>query len=116
MDGVADLAGLGEFFVVSAGKAGGIGKAPVQTLGDAGKNGTALGVGFVANSNDIGKYFARFDVVEDGFGLISRNVETDFVHRFDDDGIEFAGFETGAGGFKSVAAKGVEERLGHLAA
>ena len=71
---------------------------------DAGKNGTSFGAGFVTNRDHIGKGFARFVRIEDGFGLIAGDINANLVHCLDNDGIEPAGFEAGAVGFKFIAA------------
>jgi hypothetical protein len=47
---------------------------------------------------------------------LRENVDSDFLHRFDNDRVEFAGFEASAAGFELIAADVIEERFGHLAA
>ena len=88
----------------------------MQTVGDAGKGGTSLGAGLVTNGDDISEAFAGGEHVRDGFGLVAGNVYADFLHGFDNNGIEFAGFEAGAVGFELLAANVIQERFRHLAA
>ena len=88
----------------------------MQPRGYAGKNRAAFRARFVADGDHVGEHFAGLDVIEDGLGLVAGNINADFLHRFNDDGIEFAGFESGAVRFKLIAAHLSQERLGHLAA
>ncbi len=103
-DIVAHDSGLSELVFWRAGEAGWIREAPVEALGDAGKNRTTLGAGFVTDADDVGERFAGFEHVKDGFGGIARNIEADFTHRFDDKRIELARFETGAVGLEFLTA------------
>jgi hypothetical protein len=114
LDGVAHFAGLGQFF--RALKTGRIGKGPVQPRRDAGKNRAAFRARLVANGDDVGEHLAGLDHVEHRLGLVAGNINADLLHHLDDDGIEPAGFESGAVRLKFVAADLVQERLGHLAA
>ena len=115
-DGVADFAGLGEFFCGRSGETGRVGEAPVQTRGDAGENRALFGAGFIADGDDVGEGLAGFYEIPDGLGRVGGNIDADFLHRRDNDGVEFAGFEAGAVSFELVATDIIEERFGHLAA
>src|SRR3981081_2135400 len=88
----------------------------MQTGGDTGEEGAAFGTGLITNSDDAGEASAGFENVENGFGLVAGNVDTDFLHGFHDDGIDLSGFEPRAGGFKLLAADSIQEGLRHLAA
>jgi hypothetical protein len=114
--GVADFAGSGEFFRVRPLEGGRVGETPMEAFGYTGEDGAALGAGFIADRDDIGEDPAGFKHVEDGPGRVGRNVDANFLHGLDDDGVEFAGFESGAMGFELIAADLVEEGLSHLAA
>src|ERR1043165_6573779 len=97
-------------------KTRGIWKAPVQSPGRAGKNRAALGAALIANGYHPVETLARSQQCRNGFGPVARKIEADFAHHFDDEGIEFAGFQPGALRFEVLAADLVKERLGHLAA
>jgi hypothetical protein len=116
LDGVADFAGAGELLVVGALESGRVGETPMQTGGDSGKYGAAFSGGRVADGDDVGEAFAGLIGIEDGFGLVAGDVYADFLHGFDNDGVEFAGLEAGALGFKLFTAHLVEEGFRHLAA
>src|SRR5581483_10896315 len=93
-----------------------VGKAPVQSLGRSGKDGTLLCTRFIANGDDIGEELAGFENVEDRLRFFVRDIDAGFIHDIDNDGIECAGLESGAMRFKRVAAKMIEPRFSHLAA
>ena len=76
----------------------------------------ALGAGLIANRDYVGKSFFRIIHVEDCFGLVSRNIHSNLLHRLDNNGIEFAGFKPGAVRLEFLSADLIQERLGHLAA
>src|SRR6266699_334869 len=115
-DRVAHFAGAGKLFVVCAGDSGRVRETPMRPRGNTGEGGAALGAGFIANGDDISKALAGLERVMDGFGLLAVNVYADFPHGFDNDGVEFAGFEPGAVDLELFAANFVEERFRHLAA
>jgi len=107
--------GPGQTFFVSALKARWIGKAPVQSPGDPGENGTTLGAGFVTNGDGVGKHLSGFIDVEDRFGRAAGGIDSDFLHGFDHDGVEVAWLKTRAFRLEFFASEAIEERLGHLA-
>ena len=84
--------------------------------GGAGKDRAALGTGLVTNGDRIGELFFRFEHVGNSFGLVSGDVDADFLHGFDNDWIEFTRFESGAVSIKLIAADLIQECFGHLAA
>ena len=112
---IPDLPNGRHFFVVSSGQRRGIGKAPVQTFRDAGENRTALGAGFVANRDDVGKEFPGFRNIENGPRFLFGNIDSDFLHRFHHQWIERARLETRALRFEQVGAKMIEPGFRHLA-
>ncbi len=99
-----------------AGERGRIWKTPVQSRRYSGKDGTALGAGLVADCDDVGEKFARFEDAEHGLSLILRNINPDLAHRFDCNWVECARLQSRAVRFKIIAADIVEKRFGHLAA
>ena len=88
----------------------------MQSLGDAGEDWATLSAGLIANSDGVVKEFARFEHVEDGLGLVAGNVDADFLHGLDDDGIQLAGFKARAFSFELFAADLIQEGFSHLAA
>ena len=88
----------------------------MQSLRDAGENGTPFRTRFVANSNDTGKGFAGPEHVEHGFGLVFGNVNSDLTHGLHYHGVQLSRFKPGAVRHQLVAARLLQERLGHLAA
>src|SRR5688500_17354518 len=63
----------------------------------------------------MGKEFAGFEDIEDGLRFLLRDIDPDFLHCFDHEGIERSRLEAGALGIEGVAAKMIEPRFGHLA-
>jgi hypothetical protein len=115
-DTVSDFSDGFQLFLRCACKNAWVGKSPVQTFGDAWKNGTALGAGFVADGDNPGKELAGFEKIKNAFGLVSGDVNADFLHRLDDKGVERSRFQPGAFRLEAVAAEVIHQRLGHLAA
>jgi len=116
LNDVAHFAGLCQFFFRRALKTGRVRETPVQPPGHTGKNRAAFRACLIANSDHVGKYFAGLEHIKHGLRLITGNINADFLHRLDDDRIEFARFESRAVRFKFVATDLVQKRLGHLAA
>jgi hypothetical protein len=88
----------------------------MQPLCHTRKNRASLGACLIANGDDVRKQIAALDEIENFFRPVAGNVDAGFAHRLDDNGIEFASFESGALRFKLIAANLIQERLGHLAA
>ena len=88
----------------------------MQTGNDARKNRAAFRTCFITNRDDLMKNPAGIKHIKHGFGSIAGNINSDFPHRFHDNGIEFAGFKSGTVRLKFIAANLLQECLGHLAA
>src|SRR5206468_9398268 len=116
LDHVPDSPGFLQPLLPGPLKAGWVRKTPMQSLRDAGKDGTPLRTGLVANRNDVSKGSPRVDEVHDAFGLILGQVDAEFVHGRHGERVELARFDAGAVGFKLFAAQTLKKRLGHLAA
>ena len=76
----------------------------------------AFGAGFIANGDDVRECPAGLEHVRDGFRLVTGDVYADFPHGFDDDWVQLSRLQPCTVGFELLAAKLVQERLGHLAA
>lgn len=87
-DFVADLPHARPLFFVRSGQGRRIGKTPVHTFGDARENWTFLSAGFIANGDDVGKKFSRFEDIEHRLRFLLRNIDADFLHRFDHERIQ----------------------------
>ena len=88
----------------------------MQARGHSREDWTTLGAGFITDRDHIREALPRFEHVEDGFSLLMQNINPDFLHGFDDNGVEFTGFKARAVSLELVAADVVQERFGHLAA
>ena len=88
----------------------------MHSFGDARKNGTTLGARFIADGDDMGKKFAGFEDLEDSLRFLLGNIDPHFLHRFDHEWIQRAGFESGALRGERIATEMIQPRLGHLAA
>jgi hypothetical protein len=80
-DGLPDLSGLFQFFILGSSKSGGISKTPVKTGGDAREERTTLGVGLVTDRDHMGKQSPLFKKIKGAFGLISGNIKPDLPHN-----------------------------------
>jgi hypothetical protein len=89
---------------------------PMQSFRDAGKNRATLRAGFVADRDDVGEQVPGLENIEDSARFVLRDVDPDFVKRFDRERVERAGLEPGAFRLKPGAARAIEERRRHLAA
>ncbi len=76
----------------------------------------ALRFGFTANCNYVGKQLTGFEDVKDRLRPDARDVDPDFLKRFDRQRVECSRFESCALCLKKLAANSVEKRCGHLAA
>jgi hypothetical protein len=65
----------------------------MQSFRDAGKNRATLRAGFVADRNDVGEELAGLENIEDCAGLVLRDVDPDFLMRFDHKRVERAGLD-----------------------
>jgi hypothetical protein len=115
-DLVANLAHLTEFFFFGAGDRRRIGEAPVQSFCRAGKDGTFLSAGFIANGDDVSEKLPRLEDIKDGLGFLLRDVDAGFLHDLDSQRIKRARFKARALGFEMFAANLIEPCFGHLAA
>src|SRR5581483_7678341 len=84
LNGVTHGPRPGEFFVVRAGKTGRVGETPMQPDATAGKNGTTFRARFVANGDDVRKWFSRLDEIRHRLGGVAGDVDADFPHGLDD--------------------------------
>ena len=115
-DLVAHSDGFFQPFLPGAGEGRWIGKTPVQPRGISRKNRAAFGARFVANGDDVAVKSVFFKELEDGLRLFLGNIDAHVGHCGDGEGIERAGFESGAFRVDFAAAEVVEKRFGHLAA
>lgn len=88
----------------------------MQARGDARENGTTLRACLIADGNNVIKALVAFQKIQYGLRPVLRNIETAFTHRLHHDGIEFAGFESGALRVKVMGAMLIQKRFRHLAA
>jgi len=75
-----------------------------------------LCVGFVTDRDDIAEQLAGLENIEHRAGLVLRDVDPDFLKRFDRERVERARLEAGAFRLKQVATSAIEQRGRHLAA
>src|SRR5882762_5330093 len=99
-DRVANLTRAGEFFRLTAWQGGRIGKTPMHPPSGPRKNGASLRARFIANGDDVVKGLAGIQHFRHPLGPVPGDVYAELPHGFDDDGVEFAGLETGALGFE----------------
>lgn len=92
-----------------------IGEAPLEPLRHANKNRTTFRAGSIANSDDMGKKLTAAGHVKNAFGLILRNVHSDFLHHFNHHGIERARLQSRAVALEKLWTNVIEERFRHLA-
>src|SRR5688572_20185089 len=95
---------------------GWISKSPIEPSIQPRKNRATLAAGFITDSNDVVEMFAALQEVHNGFGFISGNVQPDFAHGFDRQGIKWAWFQPRAVSFESGRQRGIQECFSHLAA
>jgi hypothetical protein len=76
----------------------------------------ALRFGLTANCNYVGKQLPGFEDVKDRLRPGARNVDPDFLKRFDRQRVERSWFESGALCVKKLAKNPFEKRCRHLAA
>jgi hypothetical protein len=88
----------------------------MQSFCRAGKDGTFLGAGLIANGDYVSEELAGLENIEDRLGLLMGDVDVDFVHGLHRHGIEHAWLEPGALGFEKIAADVIDPRFCHLAA
>jgi len=93
-----------------------IGKWPVQPFGYTREHRATFRFGFTANCNYVRKELPRFEDIENRLRPGARDVDPDFLKRFDRQSVECSRFEPGALCLKKLAANPVEKRCGHLAA
>jgi len=110
-----NLACPGHLFFMRSSELRWIGKWPVQPCGYTREHRAALRFGFTANCNYVGKQLPGFDDVKDRLRLDARDVDPDFLKRFDRQRVEYSRFESGALCLKRLATNPVEKRCGHLA-
>src|SRR5438067_9298321 len=109
-----DLACSRHLFFVRSSKLRRIGKWPVQPCGYPREHRAALRFGFTANCNYVGKQLTGFEDVKDRLRSNARDIDPDFLKRFDCQRVECSRFESGALCVKKLAASPVEKRRGHL--
>jgi hypothetical protein len=113
-DFVADLAEDGEDLVFGAFGFGGVVEGPVVAIHLAGEDGAGL-VGVAADGDD-GFDFLGEEFVE-VFGAVGGDVDTDFGHDFDGEGVDVTGgFGAGALDVEEVSGGGAEDAFGEVAA
>ena len=110
------LACLGHPLFMPSSKLRRIGKWPVQPRGYTREHRATLRFGFTANRNYVRKQLPRFEDIKNRLRPGARDVDPDFLKRFDRQRVECSRFESGALSLKKFAANSVEKGCGHLAA
>jgi hypothetical protein len=106
----------GHLLLMRSSKLRRIGKWPVQPFGYTREHRTTLRFGFTANCNYVRKELPRFEDVKDRLRPNARNVDPDFLKRFDRQRVKCSRLESCVLCLKKVATNPVEKRCGHLAA
>jgi len=89
---------------------------PMQSFRDAGKDRATLRARFVADRDDVGEEVAGPENIEDSARLVLRDVDPDFLKRFDRERVERAGLKASAFRLKPGAARAIKQCRRHLAA
>ena len=110
------LACPGHLLFMRSSKLRRIGKWPVQPFGYTREHRATFRFGFTANCNYVRKELPRFEDIENRLRPGARDVDPDFLKRFDRQRVECSRFESGALCLKKLAANPVEKRCAHLAA
>ena len=106
----------GHLLLMRSSKLRRIGKWPVQPFGYPREHWTTFRFGFTANRNYVRKQLPRFGDIKNRLRPGARDVDPDFLKRFDRQRVECSRFESGALSLKKFAANSVEKGCGHLAA
>ena len=103
-DRISYLSRLLESFFPCAGEFCRIGKIPMHSRRNAGKNGALLGAAFVANGYDVIEPLARLDDIRYAARFFPADVDADLSHGFYGEWVQRAGLESCALRFEKVAA------------